>query len=136
VYVLVDMRIEASRLELRGSLPKIVLPPPRYPGFLRRTLNSSHPVLMPKAHRTIAIKESSERIDCPLAPPKQASTYTRALHVACLILGGIEPLAKHLQVSTIPLRAWITGEVEPPFPIFLAAVEVVLLHLGNTDRSM
>ena len=27
---------------------------------------------------------------CPLAPPPQVSVYTRVLHRACQILGGVE----------------------------------------------
>jgi hypothetical protein len=88
---------------------------------------------MPKARRKI--KESPERIDCPVAPVAQASVYSRALHAACVILGGIEPLAKHLGVSTAQLRTWITGNDQPPMPVLMAAVQVVLLHLEKTGRA-
>ena len=91
---------------------------------------------MSKPRRTLRVsKELPEPIDCPLAPSAQSSVYARTLHIACLILGGIEQLAKHLEVSAAALRGWVVGEEEPPLPIFLAAVEVVLLHLGQTGRA-
>jgi hypothetical protein len=73
--------------------------------------------------------------DCPLAPPEHASAYARALHRACLIAGGIGPLARHLEVSEADLRRWMAGEEEPPEPIFLAAVEVILLYVDGVGRA-
>jgi len=69
--------------------------------------------------------------DCPSPPPARESTYARALHRACLILGGAEQLARHLGVSESALRAWLEGRDEPPQMVFLAAVEIVLLHLDS-----
>lgn len=73
--------------------------------------------------------------DCPLPPPSRESTYARALHRACLILGGAEQLAKHLGVSEAAMRAWLEGREDPPQMVFLAAVEIVLLHLDNPGTS-
>jgi hypothetical protein len=73
--------------------------------------------------------------DCPLAPPEHASVYARALHRACLVLGGIDQLAKHLGVSGERLRQWLRGEEQPPEQAFLEAVEVVLLHAGGAGRA-
>jgi hypothetical protein len=73
--------------------------------------------------------------DCPLAPPAHASVYARTLHRACLILGGVEQLTKHLEVAEVDLRRWLGGEQEPPERVFLAAVEVVLLHAGGAGRA-
>jgi hypothetical protein len=73
--------------------------------------------------------------DCPLAPPEHASAYARALHRACLILGGIQSLAKHLEVSEDALRRWMAGEEEPPEPVFLASVEVILLYADGVGRA-
>ena len=73
--------------------------------------------------------------DCPLAPPEHASVYARALHRACLVLGGVGQLAKHLEVSDENLRRWMRGKEQPPERAFLAAVEVVLLHAGGGGRA-
>ena len=67
-------------------------------------------------------------LDCPLSPEAQRSTYARALHRACMIIGGVPALADHLGVAQADLARWLQGE-EPPFEAFLAAVEVILLHL-------
>jgi hypothetical protein len=42
--------------------------------------------------------------DCPSPPRSRESTYVRALHRACLILGGAEQLSRHLGVSESALR--------------------------------
>jgi hypothetical protein len=54
-------------------------------------------------------------------------TQVRVLHLACLILGGLEPLAKHLDVRSDDLLKWLKGSMEPPNYVFLAAVEILLL---------
>lgn len=73
--------------------------------------------------------------DCPVAAPSRASVQARALHRACLVLGGTEALAKHLDVAEADLLVWLRGEDVPPERIFLAAVEVVLLHAEDPGRS-
>jgi hypothetical protein len=70
-----------------------------------------------------------------LAPPEHASVYARALHRACLVLGGVAQLAKHLAVSDEHLLQWMRGEEQPPERAFLGAVEVVLLHAGGAGRA-
>src|SRR5262245_51371922 len=106
-----------------------------YPAF-SAGIQRPHIIPMPKERRRtiLMIKDGSESIDCPLAPPARANVYARTLHIACLFLGGIDQLARHLQVARGPLQAWITGEEQPPLPIFLAAIEVVLLHLGHAGQ--
>lgn len=69
--------------------------------------------------------------DCPLAPPEHASVYSRTLHRACVIAGGIAQLAKHLAATEVELRNWMNGDPQPPEAVFLAAVEVLLLHVSN-----
>lgn len=69
--------------------------------------------------------------DCPTPPRSRQSTYARALHRACLVLGGAEQLARHLGVSEAVLRIWLEGRDDPPQMVFLAAVEIVLLHLDT-----
>ena len=73
--------------------------------------------------------------DCPHPPPARESTYARALHRACLILGGVEQLSRHLGVSDAAMRAWLEGRDDPPQMVFLAAVEIVLLHLDSIGRT-
>lgn len=77
------------------------------------------------------MRETAAAIDCPLAPPEHASVHARTLHRACLVLGGIDPLASHLRVSGPELRRWLRGEEMPPEAVFLGAVEIVLLHASG-----
>jgi hypothetical protein len=74
---------------------------------------------------------SPKRVDCPLAAPSHQTTYARVLHSACLILGGVPQLASHLGVSEATMRAWLEGRDEPSHDVFLAGVEVILLHLDT-----
>lgn len=85
-------------------------------------------------HDGVMRELSAAAMDCPLAPPDQSSVYSRALHRACLVLGGIAELAKRLEVVETDLRLWIRGEVLPPEQVFLEAVEVILLHVGGNGR--
>jgi len=73
-------------------------------------------------------------VDCPL-PQGRPSTSVRALHRACLILGGVPALAKHLGVAEVSLRRWLEQAEEPPQMVFLAAVEIMLLHLDQAGRA-
>lgn len=77
----------------------------------------------------------SEAVDCPLARGSRANTYSRTLHRACIILGGVAELAAHLKVGDAALRVWLDGDDEPAIEIFLAAVEVLLLHAENAGRA-
>ena len=64
------------------------------------------------------------------------STHMRALQLACLILGGLEPLSRHLGVSSEDLLGWLQGRKEPPYEIFLAAVEILVLSVErNIPRA-
>src|SRR5260221_2730204 len=84
---------------------------------------------MSRERRTIPLMRemSAAAKNCPLAPPEHATVYARTLHRACLVLGGIEQLAKHLEASDVDLRRCMGGEVKPPKAVFLAAVEVLTL---------
>ena len=81
------------------------------------------------------MRVSTARADCPAAPPSRESTQARALHRACLILGGVPQLAAHLGVPEPSLRAWLEGRDEPPQMVFLAAVEIVLLHVDQSSGA-
>lgn len=74
---------------------------------------------------------ASAKVDCPQPAASRQTTYARALHRACLILGGVDQLAKHLGLSDNAVRDWLEGRDDPPQMVFLAAVEIVLLHLEN-----
>ena len=77
----------------------------------------------------------ASRADCPQPPETRQTTHARALHRACLILGGAEQLSRHLGVPDASLRAWLEGREDPPQMVFLAAVEIVLLHLDKASRA-
>ena len=78
---------------------------------------------------------SAAKVDCPAAPASRETTQARTLHRACLVLGGVPQLAAHLGVSELTLRAWLEGRDDPPQMVFLAAVEIVLLHLERPGAS-
>jgi DNA-binding transcriptional regulator YdaS (Cro superfamily) len=78
---------------------------------------------------------ASATADCPLAPPALETTYVRALHHACLVVGGVAQLASHLKVSEYAVNTWLEGREELPETIFLAAVEVILLAAERTPGS-
>jgi len=81
------------------------------------------------------MRVSAVKSDCPAAPPSRQTTHARALHRACLILGGVPQLANHLGVSESSLQAWLEGRDDPPQMVFLAAVEIVLLHLEKPGAA-
>jgi len=66
-------------------------------------------------------------LDCPALPSSKVTVYARTLHRACEVLGGMEPLSRQLGVSASVLALWIRGREDPPLPVFLAAVDIVLL---------
>jgi hypothetical protein len=80
------------------------------------------------------MRASAAKIDCPL-PDERPSTHVRALHRACVILGGTDSLAQHLGVPEASVRAWLEGREDAPQMMFLAAVEIVLLHLDGAGRA-
>jgi hypothetical protein len=77
----------------------------------------------------------SAKVDCPLPVPSRQTTYARTLHRACLILGGVVPLARHFGVSETALRSWLEAHEEPPQMVFLAAIEIILLHLDQAGAA-
>ena len=92
---------------------------------------------MTHVRRTIPVVNSgSAGMNCPLTPPEQATVYAKALHRACLIVGGIEQLAAHLRVPKELLERWIRGEGEPTQAIFHASVEIILLYAAKPGRPV
>lgn len=92
---------------------------------------------MARDRRTIPLmrEQSSAARDCPLAPPGHASVQSRALHRACLIVGGIDPLARQLDQSADDLRRWLRGEELPPEPVLLGCVEIILLYAATAGKA-
>lgn len=73
--------------------------------------------------------------DCPVAPPSRSTVFARTLHRACQVLGGMAQLAVHLRVLEDDLHRWMEAIEEPPLEVFLAAVDVVLLHADSAGRA-
>ena len=63
---------------------------------------------------------------CPESPPARTTVYTRTLHKACEVLGGIPQLAAKLKISVRVLERWLKGEEQPPMDIFLVCVDIAL----------
>jgi hypothetical protein len=74
--------------------------------------------------------------NCPLAPPPRITVYTRVLHRACQICGGVAQLARHLRVSRTMLHAWLEGDEVPPSAVFLRAVDLILPTWGPEDDAL
>ena len=66
--------------------------------------------------------------DCPLGAPSRRTIHARTLHRACVVIGGVAQLAAQLKATEAAVRNWIEGIDEPPESVFLAAVEILLLH--------
>lgn len=62
---------------------------------------------------------------CPKAPILRSTIYTRTLHRACEILGGVPELAAELRVATRELLRWLEGLEAPPDGVFLAAQAIM-----------
>jgi hypothetical protein len=73
--------------------------------------------------------------ECPLAPAPRVTVYTRVLHRACQILGGVNELAAYLHVSPTLVHRWLEGEDLPPSNIFLKTVDLVLPTWGPEDEA-
>jgi hypothetical protein len=71
--------------------------------------------------------------NCPTARASRTTVYTRVLHRACQIVGGVETLAARLRVPSVTLFRWLEGDGEPPTPVFLKAVDIVLPAWGTDD---
>jgi hypothetical protein len=59
---------------------------------------------------------------------------SRTLRVAASVLGGPRRLAQLLGVPSADVLAWLSGTAEPPQPIFLKALEMILKDLEGRDR--
>jgi hypothetical protein len=59
------------------------------------------------------------------------SVKTRALQIAARRLGGPRKLRDYLRTPTADVVAWLSGIQEPPTPIFLRAMELILDDLDR-----
>ena len=58
--------------------------------------------------------QTSQEAECPVAPERKTTVYTRTLHRACQLVGGIAHLAKLLHVPEHILDGWLEGREDPP----------------------
>ena len=58
---------------------------------------------------------------------------SRTLRLAAAVLGGPRRLAQHLGVQPLEVLGWLSGSSEPPRPVFLRALEVILKDLEARD---
>jgi hypothetical protein len=75
-----------------------------------------------------------EADNCPVAPPRRVTVYTRVLYRACQKMGGVESLARELHVGVDLLHRWLEGEDVPPSRIFLQAVDLVMPPWSAEDE--
>ena len=61
---------------------------------------------------------------CP-STSKNTHIYIRALHDACLRLGGEHKLAAYLGVPVERIERWLNGEGRPPDAVFLRCIDLV-----------
>ncbi len=64
-------------------------------------------------------------IDGPL-PVVRPTVYSRCLHRAAQRAGGLRALSRLLHVPREDLLRYMTGVEQPPRPVFLAAVDIVV----------
>jgi hypothetical protein len=77
----------------------------------------------------------TQRAYCPPLSKSRVTVYARTLHRACELLGGLDALSRHLNVSAPMLARWISGLEQPPLDVFLAAVDIVLLAAGPGEGT-
>jgi len=76
-------------------------------------------------------ESSTLRDECPTA--RQSTVQSRALHLACRMLGDAAHLAKYLGVSEEQLLTWLQARDDPPREVFLKVVEVILSQWKARD---
>jgi hypothetical protein len=64
------------------------------------------------------------------------SVKTQTLQTAAKMLGGPRKLRDVLRVSSADVVSWLAGIEEPPLPVFLQALEVVLDELDSRSASV
>ncbi len=64
------------------------------------------------------------------------SVKTRALRIAAQKLGGARKLRDLLRVPTADVVSWLAGIEEPPAPVFMRALELILDDLDSRARTL
>jgi hypothetical protein len=59
------------------------------------------------------------------------ATKRQAVNVAAELLGGPARLREKLKASSADVAAWLAGTKEPPPPVFLLVVEIILDELDG-----
>ena len=54
---------------------------------------------------------------------------------AVQLCGGLDVLCERLNVSTDNLEAWLAGSEEPPMPVFIQAVGLILDAMAQTPQK-
>ena len=72
--------------------------------------------------------------ECPSARP--STVQSRALHLACKILGSARHLADYLEASDEELLAWLEARVELPHDLFIKVVAVILAQWEPRENVM
>lgn len=60
---------------------------------------------------------------------------TKALRIAAESIGGSRKLRDALGASSASVVAWLGGVEDPPVPVFLKAVEIILDRLDRQDTA-
>jgi len=79
-------------------------------------------------------ESSTLRDECPSA--RRSTVQSRALHLACRMLGDAAHLAKYLGVSEEQLLTWLQARDDPPREAFLKVVDVILSQWEARDDVM
>jgi hypothetical protein len=64
------------------------------------------------------------------------SIKTKALQIAASKLGGPRKLRDYLRLPTADVVSWLAGIQEPPMPVFLRALELILDDLDGRARQL
>jgi hypothetical protein len=64
------------------------------------------------------------------------SVKTKALQIAARKLGGPRKLRDYLRMPTADVVSWLAGIQEPPTPVFLRALELILDDLDNRAHQL
>ena len=64
------------------------------------------------------------------------SVKTKALQIAARKLGGPRKLRDYLRMPTADVVSWLSGIEEPPGPVFLRALELILDDLDGRRRQL
>lgn len=67
--------------------------------------------------------------------PALAAPTVLIMQTACSLAGGLRRLADHLGVRATSVARWLSGKEKPPATVFMACVDIVLLHERHLLRE-